>query len=440
MNKKVTIAISTAFQDAGDATRAIEIAKNLKQYQPADIEARIIFLSHGSKFEQKVLDLGFEVYPTKPELPGVGLYQDLGMTVTNLIGTEELAEKMIEGEREAYREIKPDIVLHGFWPMASLARRMAEKEIPGICFVPLPLVPNFLDVIPDVPEQIKIFSVFSKPVRLWLFRHIPRFIKKRVPILRQNNIRKAAYKLGWKGEKLTNTFDLLKADLTLINDLPDYYDANKFPKQVAFTGPLFSIPAANEPVDPEITNVFDPHNGKPKIFCTLSSSGSREMLSEVIKVFTYGKGLEWNAVILSPHFPIDEARKLLGNREGVFVTDQFIPAPKVNAMADVVVSHGGQGTVQTAIHAGTPIVGVAAQQEQFINLSNIESRGAGIRIPRSKWTALTIQKSINTILKNQAYREAMLQLKQRLDSMDGGKNAATAIWEKIQSVVGRGQA
>jgi hypothetical protein len=54
--KSVIIAISTAFQDAGDATRALEIAKGLKRYQPEDVDARIVFLSHGSKFEQKVLD------------------------------------------------------------------------------------------------------------------------------------------------------------------------------------------------------------------------------------------------------------------------------------------------------------------------------------------------------------------------------------------------
>jgi len=431
-NKKLTIVISTAFQDAGDATRAIEIAKALRKYQPSDIDTRIIFISHGSTFEQKVLDFGFEIHQAEPKLPGVGLYQDLGMTITNLVGTEKLAEEMIRGEIKAYKELQPDIILHGFWPMASLARRMMNKEIPGICFVPLPLVSNFFDVLPDVPEQLKIFSIFSKPVRLWLFRHIPNFVKNRVPILRQDNIRHAVYKLGWKGEKLINTFDLLKADLTIVNDLPDYYDQSKFPSNVKFTGPLFSIPNSDEAIDSEILKVFSSQNNKPKIFCTLSSSGSEEMLREVIKVFTYGNGLNWNAVILSPHFSVEEANKLLGNRDGVYITDKFIPAQKVNAMADITVSHGGQGTVQTAIHSGTPIVGVAAQQEQFINLSNVEVRGAGIRIPRAKWNADNIQKSISKILVDKKYKESVSKLKNRITTTDGAKNAADVIWEKIK--------
>lgn len=434
MNKNLTIAISTAFQDAGDATRSIEIAKALRKYQPSDISVWIIFISHGSEFEQEVLDLGFEIYEAEPKLPGVGLYQDLGMTITNLVGTEKLAEDMIKGEIKAYNELKPDIVLHGFWPIASLARRMTDKEAPGICFVPLPLVSSFFNVIPDVPEQLKIFSIFPKSVRLWLFRHVPNFIKSRVPILRQNNIRHAVYKLGWKGEKLVNTFDLLKADITIVNDLPDYYDQSKFPSNVKFTGPLFSVPDTDEAVDPEILKVFDPKNDKPKIFCTLSSSGSEEMLKEVIKVFTYGEGLNWNAVILSPHFSVQKARELAGKREGVYITDKFIPAPRVNAMADIAVIHGGQGTVQTAIYSGTPIIGVAAQQEQFINLSNIESRGAGIRISRAKWNTKNIQKSIAKILADKRYKESVLKLEDRIATTNGAKNAADVIWEKIKQI------
>ena len=312
---------------------------------------------------------------------------------------------------------------------------MVDKEIPGICFVPLPLVRSFFNVIPDVPEQLKFFSIFPKPVRLWLFRHIPQFVKDRVPILRQNNIRHAAYKLGWKSDKLINTFDLLKADLTVVNDFPDFYDQGKFPPNVVFTGPLFAMPSSDEEIDSEILRVFDPSSDKIKIFCSLSSSGSEEMLTEVIKVFTYGEGLNWNAVILAPHFSLAKARKILNGRKDVYITDKFIPALKVNALSDITVCHGGQGTIQTAIHSGTPIVGVAAQQEQFINLSNIESFGAGIRIPKAKWDAHNIQKSISRILSDKHYSESMLKLRDRIKELDGVKTAAVTIWDKINKFI-----
>lgn len=434
----ITIAIGTVFQDAGDATRAIEIAKGLKEYKPAGVEARIVFLSRGSRFEQKAIDAGFEIYHAGPKMSGVGMHQDLKMTPANFVGEKSIAVELIKGEIEAYKEIRPDVVLYGFWPIAGLARRMMDKEIPGICFLPLPLTEAFLDVIPDVPEQIKPLSLLPRKLRIGIFRKIPRFIKKRIPLLRQSNIRAAARELGWKGGPLVNLFSLLKADLTLVNDLPDYYDQRFFPKDVVFTGPVFSRSDGKEPVRPEITEAFGAGGGKARIFCTLGSSGTKKQLLEIVKVFTAGAGLEWNAVILSPSSvcPIDEARAVLGGRKGVFITDEFVPAQAVNALADIVICHGGQGTIQTAISSGTPLVGVAMQQEQFINLSNVALYGAGIRVPFDAWNAKTIRAAVRKIVYDGKFKEAALRLRGRVNAMDGRKRSAEIIWNKIKDIVG----
>jgi len=435
---KITITVGTAFQDAGDATRAIEIAKGIMEHKPKDVDVRIVFLSRGSRFEQKAVDCGFEIYHAEPKMSGVGMHQDFHYAPERgeLIGKKSIALELIKGEIKAYQDIKPDIVLHGFWPIAGVARRMMEKEIPGICFVPLPMTEAFLDVIPDVPEQVKPLSMLPYRVRIGIFRRIPKFIKKRIPILRQSNIRNAAIELGWKGERLLNVFDLLKADLTLVNDLPDYYDQKFFPKNVLFTGPVFSRSDSGENVSPQIEEIFTSKNGKAKVFCTLGSSGTKKQLLEIVKVFTAAEGLKWNAVILSPSSvcPVEEAKALLGGRAGVYITDKFIPAQKVNAMADVVVCHGGQGTVQTALSSGTPLVSVAMQQEQFINLSNVALYGAGIRIPLDKWNAGNIRKAITGIIRNKEFKDAAAKLRDRINDMDGQTKSAEIIWKKIKEL------
>jgi len=51
-------------------------------------------------------------------------------------------------------------------------------------------------------------------------------------------------------------------------------------------------------------------------------------------------------------------------------------------MADLVVTHGGQGTVQAATAVRTPVVGVGFQMEQQIKLNHCMDDGAGIRIPQ----------------------------------------------------------
>jgi UDP:flavonoid glycosyltransferase YjiC (YdhE family) len=355
------------------------------------------------------------------------------MTPNNFIGDRYLAKKLIEGEVEAYKDLKPDVVLFGFWPMAGLAYRMMGRKILGICYVPVPCTTEkYLDIIPDIPEQVPFFSLFPLRIRM-LMRKLPLFIKRRVPPLRQPNILWAASQLGWKGQ-IVNLFDMLEAHLTIVNDLPDFYSQSALPESIVFSGPLYSKPNERETVDPRIRNILCAQNSNIKLFCTLGSSGTKEQLLEIVKAFTYGEGLEWSGVILSPisvcH--IDEAKAVLGEREGVYISDSFVPAQKVNAMADIVICHGGQGTLQTALHSGTPLVGVAAQAEQFLNLYNIESQGAGIRIPMKKWSAENIQIAVHKIITDKKYSEAAMRLKERMDAMDGEKNSAEAIWKKIK--------
>ncbi|AVK50512.1 hypothetical protein AXY43_22270 [Clostridium sp. MF28] len=73
--------------------------------------------------------------------------------------------------------------------------------------------------------------------------------------------------------------------------------------------------------------------------------------------------------------------------------------------------YGGQGTVQTAIASGTPIVGFAMQPEQQINLDNVVMKGAGIRIPINRWNAPKIQLAIRNIIKDTSYKENINTLK-----------------------------
>jgi UDP:flavonoid glycosyltransferase YjiC (YdhE family) len=435
--KQVTIVIGTVFQDAGEATRALEIAKGIQELAPtAGIAPRIIFLSRGSRFEPKVLEAGFEIYHAEPEMSGIGLHQDLKMAPGEFVGESSIALALIQGEINAYRDIRPDLVLYGFWPIGGIARRMVPKEIPGICFVPLPLTEAFPDTISDVPEQIKPLAKLPYKVRIAIFHAIPKFIKLRIPLLRHRIIDEAARKLGWKGEPLVNIFAMLRPNLLLVNDLPDYYDTALFPKHVVFTGPLFSR-SGDEEVSPEIQRVFDPGNGKVKILCTLGSSGSKKQLLEIIKLFTTGPGMNWNAVILSPSSicPIEEAKAALGDRDGIYITDSFIPAQKVNALADAVICHGGQGTVQTAIASGTPLVGVAFQPEQQMNLDHIVSYGAAIRVPFDEWTAGNIGKAVSKILADKQYKANAERLKSQMASMDGKKRSAEAILAKIKELI-----
>lgn len=439
--KQVVIAVSAALQDAGEATRSLEIVKGIRDYAPEGYGVRVIFLSNGGRFEQRALDNGFEIYHAAPQLEGVGFHNDLKPGNNNFIGSEELSTELLKGEISALRELHPDLVLYGFWPFASLARRMVQPQIPGVCFLPLPMERSLYgsSLMRDAPDQMKPLTYLPERFRRAIMRALPAGLKLKAPILRQQNMLNAAEQCGWSGSRLNNLFDLLKSDLTLVNDLADFYRGMRIPPDYVITGPLYSQPVDGEEPDENIRKAFERKDGIRNIFCTMGSSGEKRLLAEAVKAIASLPEERFHAVILAPDSvcSMEELAPLVRGKSNIFMTNQFVPAKLVNRMADVVLCHGGQGTVQTAMASGTPLVGVAMQPEQQINLDNVVGQGAGIRIPQTRWNRKNILSAINKVTADPAFRRNAERLAQSMGSVNGKKKSAETIWNFIAEHTGR---
>lgn len=299
-NKKIRIAVSIALLDAGESTRALELVKGIRDSVPNGYSVDITFLSNGGKFEQRVLDDGFQIKKISPQLEGIGFFHDLKPGASNFVGDPGLAAALLKGEIKALQEFRPDIVLHGFWPFASLARRMVSPQIPSVCFLPLPLDSGVYctDLMKDVPDQIKPLTFLPEGLRRALMKALPASLKLKAPILRQQNLLDAARKCGWNGPALNNLFDMMAADITVVNDLPLFYAAMRIPPDFYITGPLYSQPEGGEEPDPEILRVFgDESRGKTRIFCSMGSTGMKTALFEAVKAIASLPEDKFSAVI-----------------------------------------------------------------------------------------------------------------------------------------------
>lgn len=267
-NKSLRIVFSVVLKNAGDVTRSLEIAKGIRQYCPSNYKIDIIFLSRGSKFEQKVIDNGFIIYQCEPRFSGAGFREDFKTEGSNFIGDEEIAYKLLKGEIDALEELKPDLVIHGFWPFASIARGMLKKPTASICFMPIPLNADFFSsyLVKDVPDQIKLLTYLPLSIRHRLMEAVPKSIKLKAPFLHQRNIELAVKRCGFKGQPFKNLCDMLEADLTVINDLKEFYEGQVLPENFKIVGPLFSPGDSNAEVDHNILSVFNVNERKPKVF------------------------------------------------------------------------------------------------------------------------------------------------------------------------------
>ncbi len=440
----IKIAVSVALLDAGEATRSLELVEGIRDFTPEGYSVTIVFLSNGGQFEQKVLDRGFRIEKISPYLKGVGFHSDLQPGTNDFVGDPELTVALFEGELKALEEYRPDIVLHGFWPFASLAKRMVRPEIPGICFLPLPFEASMYcnHLMKDVPDQLKPLTFLPEQFRRALMRAIPVSLKLKAPILRQKNLLTAARRCGWRGPVLKNLFDMMKADMTVVNDLPLFYKGIPVPPTYHITGPLYSLPESGETPGPDILRVFgNKEDGKTKIYCSMGSSGTKESLLEAVKAIVSLPEDKFAAVILVPRSvcPIEEVRRHVMGKANICITNKFVPAKQVNGLADIVISHGGQGTVQTAISCGTPIIGFAVQPEQQINLDNIVLHGACIRIPITRWNSRSIRKAVLRISADGSFKRNAELLGDVMQQLDGKAESARMIWNFIMNNVCAGE-
>ncbi|WP_229276288.1 glycosyltransferase [Agromyces kandeliae] len=85
------------------------------------------------------------------------------------------------------------------------------------------------------------------------------------------------------------------------------------------------------------------------------------------------------------------------------------PHAEVLPRADLVVTHGGHGTVIKALAAGCPLVILHHGRDQADNAVRVTRRGAGVAVPRTASSA-RIARAVAEVLGDASYREAAARL------------------------------
>lgn len=85
------------------------------------------------------------------------------------------------------------------------------------------------------------------------------------------------------------------------------------------------------------------------------------------------------------------------------------PHSEIMRHADLVISHGGHGTVVKALAAGLPLVILHHGRDQADNAVRVTSRGAGITVSR-RAAAPKIARAVAAVLDSPAYRMAAREL------------------------------
>ncbi|RYP51301.1 hypothetical protein DL769_010830 [Monosporascus sp. CRB-8-3] len=231
---------------------------------------------------------------------------------------------------------------------------------------------------------------------------------KKTPIFHQHNLGAAAAACGRPVKDTISLFDMNMTDLNLVNYHPVFHadHAHRRPKNIVLTGLVFA-PSVGD-FDKDII-AYMTSGPRHSILATMGSSGTEDFLFEAIKAFRLHKEDDWKAVVLAaPSIcAVEKAQEVAARDPRLLVTQRFIPALTANALVDVAVIHGGQGTVQTVLAA------------------------AGIRIQRQHWKPKNIRNAVRTVLDNPGYVAKARALRDTINNLDGAKTAAEVMWNFI---------
>ncbi len=394
----------------GDFTRALETAKGMKK-----TGAKVKFFNHGGVHNHLIGKAGIDAEDLEPELSWE--QHEVIMDINRYkapIGTpipvdKEQWIKMAHADLKAYQEYKPDGVYAGL--SLSCMISLPYAKIPMITQVPTVNCPAFI--------QKGMYNMPNTMENSFFLRHmLPGYVKRKIMrkvLLRDSakasltSFNEARKYFGL--DPIYNITQLVKGDITLLPDMPELsgLPEKDLTPGYYYTGPIFSM--FDMPVDPQIKKVFD--RPGTNIFCSLGSSGFPEALKLIIETLRKHKNFN---VVVSTTTILDP--KELGEPSDNFYACRFLPAHLVNEMADIAVLHGGQGTIQTAVWAGTPVVGIGFQAEQQHNIDGIVKQGMAVRIPIYALSEKQLLKAIKKVCAPKFIKNAQI-MQSKLRATDG---------------------
>jgi MGT family glycosyltransferase len=389
MNSGKTILIGTMGYVLAHVGRTLLIGRELRK-----LGYRVIFAGQGHYLDLLQQE-DFEVIPLGG-LNGRYLLSKARRTFVGVnIFTPELFENYVQLELELYEQVQPDAVIYDLLPSMGISAPTAGLPCISItnAYVTDYAVPQFSTMIfPPLVRPI------LEPVRRWVAAR---------------PFRQLAYKYAIPPNTIFRDL-LTKGDLVLLPDIPEFSPTRNLPARFQYCGPLIW-----EPADGSITwlDWLDPQ--RPAIYFTLGSTGQMGMFRRVLQVL---RNLD-NQVIVTTG---DQVRpEELGPLPDNFLVGSFFPGSVVMKHCQVVICHGGNGTIYQALDAGRPVVAIPTHVDQKANGILLSKQGAGLIVNHRHMDQVI--PAVRRIMREPAFKGNAERMKEILKAINGPQLAAQLI-------------
>lgn len=271
-----------------------------------------------------------------------------------------------------------------------------------------------------------------------IFKYMPDWLARTI-----QNKRVASLKLYLSGfdrladnlgvDRIPSFPALILGDLVLVTEAPEVYGVSESemeswrPKNDAYwastrfryTGPLFA--ELDLPVPDYIENILV---GPGPIVYVAMTSVSASLVRRVVREVA-GSGA--NVIVAGTVHD-------LGDLEGPRVTvGGVLPSHKIMPRVDLAVTAGGQGSVQCAMAAGTPLIGIPLHWEQDANVHFVQQQGAARLLP-IRQVDRRLGEFVREMLSDTKFRDAARRIQSIYARLDGPDLCASAILQYLDNI------
>jgi UDP:flavonoid glycosyltransferase YjiC (YdhE family) len=305
----------------------------------------------------------------------------------------------VKDDLRVLEAVRPDVVVGDFRLSLSVSARLA-----GVPYVALinaywsPYVRQHYQV-PAIALARALPIALADP----LFRLVQplAFALHSIPL---NQVRRS-YRLPSLGHDLRRIYT--DADFVLYSDIPEMFPAHGLPDTHAYLGPVTWSPPTPLPAwwDAMTTE-------PPVIYVTLGSSGQGALLPRILRA-------------LAP-LPVQAIAATAGQVDPGQLPDNaraaaYLPGEEAARRARLVICNGGSPTCQQALAAGVPVLGIAGNLDQYLNMHGVVSVGAGALLRSDRLNEEQLRDKVVALLEAPPTRAAAGRMALLFEVYDAGE-------------------
>jgi UDP:flavonoid glycosyltransferase YjiC (YdhE family) len=364
-----------------EAVTLAHVARPLALAQSLDRSRYEIFLAVEPRFSQLLGKLPFDVRAIQ-SISSDRFLQALAQG--SPLYDAETIRAYVQEDLALIREIVPAVVVGDFRLSLSVSARLTATPYLTITNAYWSPYAHQRYPLPDLPMT----RTLGVPLARLVFRLVQPFVFA-YHARHLNRVRRE-FGLSSLGLDLRRVYT--DADHTLYADVPELISTVDLPDNHSYLGSVLWSPAVKRPDWWESVPL-----DKPVIYVTLGSSGRSELLAVVLEALS-----SLPVSVLAATAGRVRPQEVPGN---AFLSD-YLPGEEAARRARVVICNGGSPTTQQALVAGVPVLGLASNLDQYLNMQAVTRFGAGELVRAGKADAVKIRTGAKRLLDQPAYAAA----------------------------------